>query len=286
MLKILLILFLVLISIVPSFAGEVASRTTRPETAKMDKAVSSSTEQSIVIPRMTVALEPETRTFLAKQYDVMGMKDWVIACIGIFGALLGATIGGRYTRKATIDGVAATFNNELLKKQKSDVERKIALLQSIFDEISTLHRIFQAGSGGALITINAESENINERYFKNYFAASCNYFCIYDRCAEQIGSFKNEQIRAEIITAYTMSKSLVDSLLLYNQPLHDLNNWRIYNINHPNYLQIFEEYVLCLIQNTKRLQAQATELKTKVENLKISLQEQIELQKEELAKLN
>ncbi|UTG91822.1 hypothetical protein [Geobacter sulfurreducens] len=285
MLKILLCLIVLqIISVQPSFAEE-ADRVSTSETRK-DVAVPKSTPQSFVTPSIKITLDAETRQFLAEQSGGMGIKDWVIACIGLFGALLGATIGGRYTRKATIHGVTATFNNELLKKQRLGLENKIALLQSIFDEITALHNIFQAGSGGTLITINTEAKNINERFFRNYFAASCNYFCIYDSCAQQIGSFDNEDLRAEIITTYTMSKSLVDSLLLYNQPLHNLDNWRIFNINHQYYLQIFEEYVLCLVQNTKRLQAQATELKAKVENLKISLRGEIECLNKELAGLS
>ena len=117
-------------------------------------------------------------------------------------AVIGGIIGGLFTLVATMIGF---WNQQRLAKQK---QKRLAenLLRAIYSEIRSIW-------SGYYENIGQKIENLGEDDpFLVHYPMSKHFFTIYDGNSSSIGSLSDSKLRGMIITAYVLSKCMIDLL--------------------------------------------------------------------------
>jgi hypothetical protein len=99
-----------------------------------------------------------------------------------------------------------------IKKQKNNEERIIfGFLQALHDEVETIWEIYQKSAGSRLEVLNSGDP------FLGYWPIASDYFTVFNSNAYLIGHIKDNDLRKEIVTTYTMAKGLVDLFRFNNE---------------------------------------------------------------------
>ncbi|WP_368192626.1 hypothetical protein [Aeromonas sp. s8] len=124
-------------------------------------------------------------------------------------SLVGAVIGGWMTRNATIN--ATNIANEHQRQLAKDAEDTLltGFIWSIHDEIESLFRRYNE-TVGIMLRDTPEGEMLPIKY-----RAEHDYFSVYHSNSELIGKVRDHELRSDIIYAYTMAKSILDSYSIY-----------------------------------------------------------------------
>lgn len=124
-------------------------------------------------------------------------------------SLVGAVIGGWMTRNATIN--ATNIANEHQRQLAKDAEDTLltGFIWSIHDEIESLFRRYNE-TVGVMLRDTPEGEMLPIKY-----RAEHDYFSVYHSNSALIGKVRDHELRSDIIYAYTMAKSILDSYSIY-----------------------------------------------------------------------
>ncbi len=128
----------------------------------------------------------------------------VAAVLGTIGALIGAFLGGRATRAATLQGIQAQQQSERQREEAARAEEQrnlahsiqaemMALRQHYSEHIEPLLRDYQHGSPAPVILVNF------------------NYFIVFERNCHRIGLFDPAHALA-LVRCYMDVKGFFDSL--------------------------------------------------------------------------
>jgi hypothetical protein len=133
--------------------------------------------------------------------------DIVSALIGFIGALVGAWIGGRYSRQATKD----LLDGEREKRKADQKEQVQALLCALLEEIKSVWSNYMETSGKMIEGIpTGQSVRI-------YIPIIADYFPIYHGSVQMLGLIEDKHLLTQIISGYNVAKGLVDTLRLNNE---------------------------------------------------------------------
>ncbi len=132
--------------------------------------------------------------------------DWIPFASAIGGAIIGGLITGFFALKAT----DISFRNQ--RRHVDENEKKIiqGLLQAIHDEIETIYDRYQETMGSRIETLK-ENEPLNF-----YYPLVSDFFTVYNGNSFLIGRIPDNDLRKQIIKAYTLTKGMVDSFRLNN----------------------------------------------------------------------
>jgi hypothetical protein len=127
--------------------------------------------------------------------------------------LIAAYIGAQTTLRATKE---AHKNNLELQKQNQKAMLR-GVVQAIYAELTSLWDIYHGEFGDDL-------ENLKPgEAFGTYYPLTQDYFTIYSSNSVFIGQLPDPELRHGIVKAYLKAKALIDSHLLNNTLLDELN---------------------------------------------------------------
>ena len=146
----------------------------------------------------------------------------LIVVAALFSAWLGAKVGGRETRKATIEGIERSHQKELERKDKIKSDKMQAFYQSIYTEIKTIWEAYMSKLG-------RDIENLkDEEPLDSYYPLTENEFPIYMSNLHLIGDIADSKIRELIVRTYAKGRGIVDSIRMNNQILREYTTWDWY----------------------------------------------------------
>lgn len=125
-----------------------------------------------------------------------------------FAALLG---GG-----CTLIGVLFAHKLSNRKRSREQSELLQGVLQGLHDEIETLWEIYTDRIGSHLDSLQ------DGQGFEGYWAVTQDYFTVYTSNCHLIGRITDVDLRKEIISTYSIAKSLVDSFKMNNELVSQL----------------------------------------------------------------
>lgn len=165
-------------------------------------------------------------------------------------SLVGAVIGGLMTRNATIN--ATNIANEHQRKLAKDAEDALltGFIWSIHDEIESLFRRYNE-TVGITLRNTPDGEFLPIKYRTEH-----DYFSVYHSNSALIGKVRDHELRSDIIFAYTMAKSILDSYSIYWELMTTYENVCRSNLIDPS--PINEHYVIAY---QKQLSSYTMELK-------------------------
>jgi len=185
--------------------------------------------------------------------------DWITFGSAISGAVVGGVIAGYFAIKAT----SKSFEHQKTQTEENESKLIMGLLQSIHDEIETVHERYQE-------TMGAKLESLPDgEALAFYYPLVSDFFTVYNGNSFLIGRIPDNDLRKQIIKTYTLAKGMVDSF--------KLNNDLVGKFEYSN--KIFEETQLdvhrqhtaahfeSLIKYAKTLKSGHCELKKEVSNL-------------------
>jgi gas vesicle protein len=133
------------------------------------------------------------------------------ALIGFLGAIIGAIVGalvaGNYSRQATKDLLDEERKNRDSEKQ----ERVNAILCALNNEMQAVWSHYMDAAGKQLEALGPGAP------CRFYFPIIGDYFPIYDGNVGSLGLITDDLLRPQIISTYTLAKSLIDTYRLNNQ---------------------------------------------------------------------
>jgi gas vesicle protein len=133
------------------------------------------------------------------------------AFIGFLGAIIGAIVGGflagHYSRQATKD----LLDEERRKSEVEKDEQVKALLRALKNEVRSVWTHYMDDTGKHLESLPKESR------CRFYFPIIGDYFPIYAGNVSSLGLITDVILQHQIISTYTLAKSLIDTYRLNNQ---------------------------------------------------------------------
>ncbi|CAJ1843691.1 hypothetical protein [Aeromonas hydrophila] len=131
------------------------------------------------------------------------------AIISVISSLVGAVIGGWMTRNATIN--ATNMANEHQQKLIKDADEAIltGFIWSIHDEMKSLYSRYNE-TAGALLRNTPQNQMLAIKYRVDH-----DYFSVYHSNSSLIGKVSDHELRSDIINAYTIAKSILDSYSIH-----------------------------------------------------------------------
>lgn len=132
--------------------------------------------------------------------------DWINFFSAIAGAIVGGSIAGFFSLKAT----QKSHQNELDKAKESEEKLISGFLQAIHDEIETVYDRYQESMGARLESL----DDGNALTF--YYPLVSDFFTVYNGNSFLLGRISGNDLRKQIIKTYTVSKGLVDSFRMNN----------------------------------------------------------------------
>ncbi|HEH9442075.1 TPA: hypothetical protein SIA39_004150 [Aeromonas sobria] len=131
------------------------------------------------------------------------------AGISVISSLVGAVIGGWMTRNATIK--ATNMANEHQQKLIKDADTAIltGFIWSIHDEMNSLYNRYNE-TAGALLRNTPPNQMLAIKYRVVH-----DYFSVYHSNSSLIGKVSDHELRSDIINAYTIAKSILDSYSIH-----------------------------------------------------------------------
>ncbi|WP_429078278.1 hypothetical protein [Aeromonas veronii] len=131
------------------------------------------------------------------------------AGISVISSLIGAVIGGLMTRNATIN--ATNMANEHQQKLIKDADEAIltGFIWSIHDEMKSLYSRYNE-TAGALLRNTPPNQMLAIKYRVDH-----DYFSVYHSNSSLIGKVSDHELRSDIINAYTIAKSILDSYSIH-----------------------------------------------------------------------
>lgn len=185
------------------------------------------------------------------------------AGISVISSLVGAVIGGLMTKNATIK--ATNMANEHQQKLIKDADDAILIgfIWSIHDEMNSLYNRYNE-TAGALLRDTPENHMLSIKY-----RAEHDYFSVYHSNSSLIGKVSNHELRSDIINAYTIAKSILDSYSIHWELMTKFEDICRTNAIEPSpvnahYVQAYEHQ---LIEYTVALKEVDTLLCSSVERL-------------------
>lgn len=172
---------------------------------------------------------------------------------------IAAFIGG------CISLLGSYFTHRRLVKQRTTDEKTeiFNFIQALHDEIEALWDVYMSKIGNKL-----ESLLENEPLLF-IWAAGLGYFTIYDSNAFMISKIKDNDLRKEIVTAYTKAKGLIESYRLNNFLVE--NYFRTLTLYQQTQLQLYKDALDLqmgeLIRYSHELKKTHNEIKVHVEHL-------------------
>ena len=134
-------------------------------------------------------------------------QTWVGFCGAILGALIGGVANFISTRQAHI-------NNTNLEKRKEKLCERAVIL-SIAEELKSLLSSYETEMDYMFQTLPDNS------FLESAYTITQDFMTIYSNNANKIGSIKNDELRALIITSYTYLKRYIEYLLNYANELEN-----------------------------------------------------------------
>jgi hypothetical protein len=136
----------------------------------------------------------------------------VSGIIGLAGALIGAYIGGRATRRAADQ----SFNKQV-DLQQAEQERMVeGVLQALYEELSAIWEVYMREVGQKL-------EQLEENQIFGYIVplTQQDYFTIFNNNSAFIGHIRDPELRQLIVKTYMRAKGVLDSVRMHNQLSED-----------------------------------------------------------------
>ena len=126
--------------------------------------------------------------------------------------LLGGLIGGC----CTLLGVLVSHKLSGRNRRREQDELLQGVLQGLHDEIETLWDIYIERVGRQVETLK------DGKGIESYWVVTQDYFTIYTSNCHLIGRISDVDLRKEIISTYTIAKSLLDSFRMNNELVNQL----------------------------------------------------------------
>lgn len=127
-------------------------------------------------------------------------------------SFLSALLGGFFV----LIGVYVTHKLSERKRHNEQADIIRGVLQGLHDEIETLWDIYTERVGKIVETLP------NGQGFEGYWVVSQDYFTVYSSNAHLIGQITDVDLRKEIISTYTIAKSLLDTFRMNNELVNRL----------------------------------------------------------------
>jgi len=108
-------------------------------------------------------------------------------------------------------GVYVTHKLSESKRHNEQADIIKGVLQGLHDEIETLWEIYTERVGKIVETLQ------DGQGFEGYWVVSQDYFTVYSSNAHLIGQITDVDLRKEIISTYTIAKSLLDTFRMNNE---------------------------------------------------------------------
>ncbi len=118
----------------------------------------------------------------------------------------------------TLLGVLVAHKLSERNRRREQAKLLQGMLQGLHDEIETLWEIYVERMGSRVETLQ-DGEGI-----EGYWAVTQDYFTIYTSNCHLIGRISDVDLRKEIISTYTIAKSLLDSFRMNNELVSQLEH--------------------------------------------------------------
>jgi hypothetical protein len=125
-------------------------------------------------------------------------------------AITGAITGGIITGYFALVTTKRSFKNQRTQVNENESKLIRGLLQAIHDEMETIYDRYQETMGSKLETLG------EGQALATYYPLVSDFFTVYNGNAFLIGRIPDNDLRKQIIKAYTLSKGMVDSFRLNN----------------------------------------------------------------------
>jgi len=181
-------------------------------------------------------------------------------------ALFGGLIGGGMAVIAVF--ISHKLSENAAKKRETMHVRGI--LQAIHDEIEILWKVYSS-------VIGDKFESLQDgKPFLIYWPVNQNYFTVYENNAEFIGKIKDNNLRKQIVTTYTLAKSLIDSFCFNNTMVQKWDDERhlFLEKNSPVHKARRDSYHQVLVVYAVSLNKLHVGLKTRVSELLLHIKEE------------
>ncbi|WP_157737208.1 hypothetical protein [Aeromonas dhakensis] len=133
----------------------------------------------------------------------------ITAGASVVSSLLGAVIGGRMTRNATMEATRIASDNQQAMIQQANEDVLVGFIWSIHDEIESIYNRYNNTVGTMLRSVPT-GEALPVKYRTEY-----DYFPVYHSNSALVGKVKNHELRSSIINVYTIAKGMLDSYSIY-----------------------------------------------------------------------
>ena len=173
----------------------------------------------------------------------------ITAGASVISSLVGAIIGGRMTRSATIEATRIANGHQQSLIEKANKELLEGFIWSIHDEIESIYNRYNSTVGVTLRAVPA-GEPLPVKYRTGH-----DYFPVYHNNSALIGRVTDHVLRSNIINVYTIAKGMLDSYSIYWDLMtkyEDAYKLREENNDHFNSLQLLRIEGL-LVLYTKEL---------------------------------
>ena len=159
----------------------------------------------------------------------------ITASASVISSLLGAIIGGRMTRNATVEATRIANEHQQALIDKANKDLLEGFIWSIHDEIESIYNRYNSTVG---ITLRAVPPG---NILPVKYRTGHDYFPVYHSNSALIGRVTNHTLRSSIINVYTIAKGMLDSYSIYWDLMtqyEEAEKLREENNDHFNNLQL------------------------------------------------
>lgn len=141
--------------------------------------------------------------------------DW-----SVFGsAISGALVGGFTTGFFALITTKKAHDNQLDHAKENEEKLIQGLLQAIHDEVETVFDRYQETMGSRLESLKDGDPLLT------YYPLVSDFFSVYNGNSFLIGRIPDNDLRKQIIKAYTLGKGMIDSFRMNNDLNQKLDHW-------------------------------------------------------------
>ncbi|WP_421226097.1 hypothetical protein [Aeromonas jandaei] len=159
----------------------------------------------------------------------------ITASASVISSLLGAIIGGRMTRNATVEATRIANEHQQALIDKANKDLLEGFIWSIHDEIESIYNRYNSTVGFTLRAV-PPGNILPVKYRTGH-----DYFPVYHSNSALIGRVTNHTLRSSIINVYTIAKGMLDSYSIYWDLMtqyEEAEKLREENNDHFNNLQL------------------------------------------------
>ena len=186
--------------------------------------------------------------------------------------IIGVIIGGTVAILAAVYSVRESHKLSEQATIKREELHELGVLQAISDEMETIKEVYKK-------TIGDEFEKFKDgELFNMIWPVNQNYFTVYENNAEFIGKIKNNSLRKEIVSTYTVAKSVIDSFCFNNTLVQkfEVEYYLFEETKNPINQLKMNVYHKSLVDYAAKLKKGHTILKTKISELLQLITEELE----------